>query len=298
LIAVKQGLNTLAAFTYDASGLRATKTAGAITSTYIYESGQVAEERNSADGTIRYFFGEAVDDVLAKQDSTGNVYYVKDHIRSVHQITNATGDVITSRDYDAWGSPLDGATEGGFAFTGREWDPETGLYYYRMRYYDSAIGRFISEDPSGLDGGINRFRYVRNSPTNYVDPLGLKDCVVDDCMQNCLEQIFEQPIPNVRIIQGSKTTFFMKLIGKGGTAISHPNSVRIPGPCEEFLSSYWWVLHEYFHVVMQWRAAKPNNLTKKKYLANPGKWENPASNFADLYESTLKRCHEECTVCR
>ena len=63
-----------------------------------------------------------------------------------------------------------------FAYTGREWDKETGLYYYRARYYTSQIGRFISEDPIGFTGGINLYVYVGNNPVNKIDPLGLIAC--------------------------------------------------------------------------------------------------------------------------
>lgn len=59
------------------------------------------------------------------------------------------------------------------AFTGREWDPETGLYYYRARYYDPKAGRFISEDPIGFGGGVNFYGYVGGNPTGFVDPAGL-----------------------------------------------------------------------------------------------------------------------------
>ena len=60
------------------------------------------------------------------------------------------------------------------AYTAREWDPETGLYYYRARYYDPKIGRFISEDPIGLQGGdVNFYAYVDNNPVRFLDPLGL-----------------------------------------------------------------------------------------------------------------------------
>ena len=52
-------------------------------------------------------------------------------------------------------------------------DAETGLYYYRARYYDPAIGRFISADPIGFAGGdANLYRYVGNSPVNWTDPSG------------------------------------------------------------------------------------------------------------------------------
>jgi len=61
-----------------------------------------------------------------------------------------------------------------FQYTARESDPETGLYYYRARYYDPAAGRFTGEDPIGFDAGVNFFAYLRNIPTNWTDPFGLR----------------------------------------------------------------------------------------------------------------------------
>jgi RHS repeat-associated protein len=59
--------------------------------------------------------------------------------------------------------------------TGREWDKETGLYYYRARYYDPMEGRFVSKDPISFAGGdVNLYGYVLNNPINYVDPKGLE----------------------------------------------------------------------------------------------------------------------------
>jgi RHS repeat-associated protein len=60
-----------------------------------------------------------------------------------------------------------------YAFTGREWDPETGLYYYRARYYDPGVGRFPSQDPAGLRAGPNFYAYARNNPVKFADPSGL-----------------------------------------------------------------------------------------------------------------------------
>ena len=59
-----------------------------------------------------------------------------------------------------------------FRYTGREFDAETGLMYYRARYYDSATGRFLSEDPLGFGGGNNFYPYVGNNPTDFSDPDG------------------------------------------------------------------------------------------------------------------------------
>jgi RHS repeat-associated protein len=74
----------------------------------------------------------------------------------------------------------EGAVQQPFTYTGREYDSETGLYYYRARYYDTKVGRFISKDPIGFLGGdFNLSRYVWNSPTNLIDPLGLMGIAVD-----------------------------------------------------------------------------------------------------------------------
>jgi RHS repeat-associated protein len=62
-------------------------------------------------------------------------------------------------------------------FKGRELDPETGFYFMRARYYDPHLGRFISEDPIGLAGGINPYVFAGNDPVNSADPYGL-DCTI------------------------------------------------------------------------------------------------------------------------
>jgi len=58
----------------------------------------------------------------------------------------------------------------------RERDPDTELLYYRARFYDPQLGRFISEDPISLEGGINFYTYVQNDPLNFLDPIGLSRC--------------------------------------------------------------------------------------------------------------------------
>jgi len=59
-----------------------------------------------------------------------------------------------------------------FRFQGQQFDEETGLHYNRFRYYDPGVGRFVSQDPIGLNGGFNHFTYAPN-PIDWSDPWGL-----------------------------------------------------------------------------------------------------------------------------
>jgi RHS repeat-associated protein len=85
--------------------------------------------------------------------------------------------------YDSFGkitSETNAAVDFLFAYTGRERDEETGLYYYRARYYDPAVGRFVSEDPLGLAAGdTNLVRYVGNFSIGSVDPTGENQIIRD-----------------------------------------------------------------------------------------------------------------------
>src|SRR5207247_11056899 len=102
------------------------------------------------------------------------LYYETDHLGSTAALTNDKGHVVDEVTYDAFGNGT-GSKETPYNYTGRERDPLTGLLFYRARWYDPQIGRFISEDPIGLSGGINQFAYVGNSPQNATDPSGLYD---------------------------------------------------------------------------------------------------------------------------
>jgi RHS repeat-associated protein len=81
-------------------------------------------------------------------------------------------------EYDAFGSlnsSMAGATDDSrYRYTGREFDSETGLHYYRARYFDSNSGRFIGQDPIGFRAGdSNLYRYVFNNSVSATDPTGL-----------------------------------------------------------------------------------------------------------------------------
>ncbi len=176
--------NATARFKYDPLGRRVEKVAGGKTYRYVYDGIDILRE-TITDGatttTYRYVHGPGIDEPLARQhiETATLHYYHADGLGSIVRMTDSSRQAVLSRQYDAWGNPEAGVSAPGFAFTGREWDPETGLYYYRARYYDPTVGRFISEDPIGFRGGINFYAYVAGSPVNTVDPDGLVPFQVD-----------------------------------------------------------------------------------------------------------------------
>ncbi|MBK8151176.1 MAG: RHS repeat-associated core domain-containing protein [Acidobacteria bacterium] len=93
---------------------------------------------------------------------------------STNALTDSSGNVTSSASYDSFGNAGNLATR--YKFTGREYDDFTGLHYYRARWYDGNLGRFISEDPIGFAGGdVNLYGYVHSNSINKNDPLGLVD---------------------------------------------------------------------------------------------------------------------------
>ena len=127
--------------------------------------------------TYRYLHGVEVDQVIAQEDAAGEVLWaLSDNQGSVRDVVDRDGNVVNHVVYDSFGRVVeesDGGVEFRFGYTGREFDEETGLYYYRARYYDPTNGRFISYDPISFGGGdVNLYRYVGNSPANYTDPTG------------------------------------------------------------------------------------------------------------------------------
>ena len=166
----------MARFTYDGAARRASKTAGGVTHRYVYDGSAIIEDRVDGGSTSRNVHGQGIDNVLATVDGNGTAgYYLADHLGSIVQTTDASQQVTLTRQYDPWGTLTAGSSTSGYAFTGREWDTETGLYNYRARYYDPAIGRFLSRDPLGPNGGsTGLYEYVRNSPVGWRDPTGMR----------------------------------------------------------------------------------------------------------------------------
>jgi RHS repeat-associated protein len=132
----------------------------------------------------KYFRGVSTDELVASWqfDPLGNwipYVYHHDNVMSVTGVSAHTGTPLERTSFGAFGNALTdtGSTSNSLKYTGRESDPDTGLYYYRARYYDTTIGRFLSEDQKGFAAGINFYAYVGNNPVNFNDPFGFdKTC--------------------------------------------------------------------------------------------------------------------------
>ncbi|MGH9908985.1 MAG: RHS repeat domain-containing protein [Pyrinomonadaceae bacterium] len=103
------------------------------------------------------------------------LYFIQDHLGTARGLVDASGAVISSLAYDSYGNVTSGTPLSRYTYTGRELDTDTqtGLIYYRARWYDPEQGRLISEDPAGIEAGVNLYAYVENDPVGSSDPFGL-----------------------------------------------------------------------------------------------------------------------------
>ena len=163
-------------FKYDPFGRRIYKSSSSGTSVFAYDGDNLIEETNASGTAVaRYSQGLNIDEPLAMLRSSTTSYYQADGLGSVTSLSNTSGSNSATYTYDSFGNltASTGSLTNPFQYTARESDPETGLYYYRARYYDPKAGRFLNEDPIGFGGGVNFYAYVHNGATNSNDPRGL-----------------------------------------------------------------------------------------------------------------------------
>ena len=176
LVRVTKNSVEVATFQYDPLGRRVEKVAGSVTTSWVYRWEDILRETQNDGITTsiaHYVHGSGIDEPLAKEE-VGITYYHADALGSIVKMTDQAGSVVHTYKYDAWGNIEVGSAMSGHSYTAREWDAETGLYYYRARYYDPRAGRFESEDPIGpRSGDLNFYAYVGNNPVIAIDPTGL-----------------------------------------------------------------------------------------------------------------------------
>jgi RHS repeat-associated protein len=185
------GGNVSATYLYDPLGRRTEKSGHGVTATYFLNDGadEVAEYDSTKTITRRIIPGPSVDEPIAiVTASTGaKEFFHTDKQGSVVAMSDASGNLAEGPiTYDSWGNcfvalaACSGTMEP-YRFTGRRYDQETGLYYYRARYYDPAKGRFLQSDPVGYLADLNLYAYSGNSPSDGIDPNGTCPPILHGC---------------------------------------------------------------------------------------------------------------------
>jgi len=205
LLMIENG-NDITTYNYDGIGRRIVKNINGVITKYIYDNinidGDIIFEFNINDDlTAKYTHSDKIDEPLVMEQNNDKFFYNYDGIGNIVGLTDNQGNIVQTYIYNSFDEivGVSGSTNNPYTFTGRIFDSESSLYYYRARYYDPSIGRFINEDPVNLASiGLPRnvipeeigsvsprtlitqpslfqhpYIYVTNSPTNFTDPLGL-----------------------------------------------------------------------------------------------------------------------------
>jgi RHS repeat-associated protein len=166
-------------YTYDPAGRRIEKKYDTTTVVkYVYDGSHCLAEYDGNNQLLRkYIYGPCVDEpicMIEVADSNAVSYYHFDALGSVIALSGADGNTAVLYEYSVYGqvAASDPNHPNRFMFTGREFDADTGLYYYRARYYHPEIGRFLQTDPIGYGDGMNLYTYCHDNPVRFLDPTG------------------------------------------------------------------------------------------------------------------------------
>ena len=191
---------TVGQYAYDAFGRRISKTTAEGTTNYYYVGDQMVEEYVDNTLSASYLYGNNIDEALQMTKGENRYYYHINHLGSTLALTNDEGALTERVAYGVYGEPTFSDVLGSniarssvgntILFTGREYDYESGIYYFRARSLHPQIGRFMQHDPLMYVDGMNDYTYVINSPLIYLDNYGLD--IHDDSFINRFNELKKQ----------------------------------------------------------------------------------------------------------
>ncbi len=203
LVRVEENGEIRAEYTYDGVNRRVTKTAGTTVTTFIYDETDVIEEYTDGTFTRSFVYSNRVDEPILLETGSRLYYYIADRQGSVWGLADDTGTLTESYEYTPFGlmtiynsqgrdiTATGSAIGNPFGYTGRRWDAESGLWYYRNRMYSAELGRFLQRDPAGYVDGLDLYVYVLNNPVMYVDPMGLTTRSTDEIITADIDKNWE-----------------------------------------------------------------------------------------------------------
>ncbi len=176
------GSGTTSSYAYDGLGNRVAQTVGGVTTHYTLDvAGGLPEVLSATTGASSTRYMQVGGQVLAQQESGTWGYVLPDHLGSVRQVANGTGQVTLAQSYTPYGEVLQrvGSASSTLAFTGEPMDV-TGMVHLRARHYAPRLGQFTTQDP--FDGWLtipysqHPYQYGYSSPLLYTDPTGRQVC--------------------------------------------------------------------------------------------------------------------------
>ncbi len=168
---------TTASMTYDSAGRRVSKTTGGVTTYYLYSGGTLIAELDST-GAVKQSYNWGALGLVSDRFNSASRFYFFDASGNTSNLLDKSGVSLGWGAYTAWGTMIAGSLPSSpYGWKGRYGvynDSSLGLYLMGARYYAANLGRFISRDPIGFDGGINLYAYCADDPINLFDPFGLE----------------------------------------------------------------------------------------------------------------------------
>lgn len=168
-----QDVSGVTRYEYDAFGRRSAKITAAGRTDYLWEGNTLIGEY--CQGEYRWYVFEPNSNKPLALISRGQLYFYQlDQLGTPLSLTDSENNIVWQAHYTVFGKATVTVNniDNPIRFQGQYYDSESGLHYNHFRYYDPETGRFISQDPIGLLGGINHYQYAPNH-INWIDPLGL-----------------------------------------------------------------------------------------------------------------------------